>query len=308
MKYTNVLETIGKTPIVRLGKIFPNHNVWIKLEKSNPGGSIKDRIALAMIETAEKEGIINQETQIIEPTSGNTGVGLAMVSAVKGYKLTLVMPESMSVERRKLMSAYGANIVLTPKELGMKGAIAKALELSEQTPNSWIPQQFENTANPEIHRNTTAQEILNDFPDSLDYFITGVGTGGHITGISEILKQKFPKLISFAVEPALSPIISGGAPGPHPIQGIGAGFIPATLNTEILDGTIQVSKDEAFTFAQRLAKEEGILAGISTGASLAAIAQKIAELPENTKILTINYDTGERYWSVEGLFEENIVN
>lgn len=308
MKYTNVLETIGKTPIVRLSKIFPNHNVWIKLEKSNPGGSIKDRIALAMIETAEKEGIINKETQIIEPTSGNTGVGLAMVSAVKGYKLTLVMPESMSIERRKLMSAYGANIILTPKELGMKGAIIKAIELSEQTPNSWIPQQFENAANPEIHRNTTAQEILNDFSDGLDYFITGVGTGGHITGVSEILKQRFPKLKSFAVEPELSPVISGGTPGPHPIQGIGAGFIPTTLNTQILDGTIKVSKDEAFTFTLRLAKEEGILAGISTGASLAAIAQKIVELPETTQILTINYDTGERYWSVEGLFEENIIN
>ena len=308
MKYTNVLETIGKTPIVRLSKIFPNHNVWIKLEKSNPGGSIKDRIALAMIETAEKEGIINKETQIIEPTSGNTGVGLAMVSAVKGYKLTLVMPESMSIERRKLMSAYGANIILTPKELGMKGAITKAIELSEQIPNSWIPQQFENAANPKMHRNTTAQEILNDFSDGLDYFITGVGTGGHITGVSEILKQKFPKLKSFAVEPELSPVISGGAPGPHPIQGIGAGFIPTTLNTQILDGTIKVSKEEAFTFTLRLAKEEGILAGISTGASLAAIAQKIVELPETTQILTINYDTGERYWSVEGLFEENIIN
>ena len=308
MKYTNVLETIGKTPIVRLSKIFPNHNVWIKLEKSNPGGSIKDRIALAMIETAEKEGIINKETQIIEPTSGNTGVGLAMVSAVKGYKLTLVMPESMSIERRKLMSAYGANIILTPKELGMKGAITKAIELSEQTPNSWIPQQFENAANPEIHRNTTAQEILNDFSDGLDYFITGVGTGGHITGVSEILKQRFPKLKSFAVEPELSPVISGGTPGPHPIQGIAAGFIPTTLNTQILDGTIKVSKEEAFTFTLRLAKEEGILAGISTGASLAAIAQKITELPENVQILTINYDTGERYWSVEGLFEENIIS
>lgn len=307
MKYTNVLETIGKTPIVRLSKIFPNHNVWIKLEKSNPGGSIKDRIALAMIETAEKEGIINKETQIIEPTSGNTGVGLAMVSAVKGYKLTLVMPESMSIERRKLMSAYGAKIVLTPKELGMKGAITKAIELSEKIPNSWIPQQFENAANPEIHRNTTAQEILNDFSDGLDYFITGVGTGGHITGVSEILKQRFPKLKSFAVEPELSPVISGGAPGPHPIQGIGAGFIPTTLNTQILDGTIKVSKEDAFTFTLRLAKEEGILAGISTGASLAAIAQKIVELPETTQILTINYDTGERYWSVEGLFEENII-
>lgn len=302
MKFNNVLETIGKTPVVRLSKIFPKHNVWIKLERSNPGGSIKDRIALAMIETAEKEGKINRNTQIIEPTSGNTGVGLAMVSAVKGYHLTLVMPESMSVERRKLMTAYGANIVLTPRELGMKGAIEKAQELAQQNENTWIPQQFENISNPEIHRNTTAQEILNDFPEGIDYLITGVGTGGHITGISEIIKQKFSELKSFAVEPELSPVLSGGNPGPHPIQGIGAGFVPKVLNTEILDGTFQVSKENAFAYTQKLAQEEGILAGISTGASLAAIAQKIDELTENTTILTINYDTGERYWSVEGLF------
>ncbi|MDY6025795.1 cysteine synthase A [Bergeyella zoohelcum] len=302
MKFNNVLETIGKTPVVRLSKIFPKHNVWIKLERSNPGGSIKDRIALAMIETAEKEGKINRNTQIIEPTSGNTGVGLAMVSAVKGYHLTLVMPESMSIERRKLMAAYGANIVLTPRELGMKGAIEKAQELAQQNENTWIPQQFENISNPEIHRNTTAQEILNDFPEGIDYLITGVGTGGHITGISEIIKQKFSELKSFAVEPELSPVLSGGNPGAHPIQGIGAGFVPKVLNTEILDGTIQVSKENAFVYTQRLAQEEGILAGISTGASLAAIAQKIDELPENATILTINYDTGERYWSVEGLF------
>lgn len=302
MKFNNVLETIGKTPVVRLSKIFPKHNVWIKLERSNPGGSIKDRIALAMIETAEKEGKINRNTQIIEPTSGNTGVGLAMVSAVKGYHLTLVMPESMSVERRKLMTAYGANIVLTPRELGMKGAIEKAQELAQQNENTWIPQQFENISNPEIHRNTTAQEILNDFPEGIDYLITGVGTGGHITGISEIIKQKFSELKSFAVEPELSPVLSGGNPGAHPIQGIGAGFVPKVLNTEILDGTIQVSKENAFAYTQKLAQEEGILAGISTGASLAAIAQKIDELPENATILTINYDTGERYWSVEGLF------
>ncbi|MFJ1322401.1 cysteine synthase A [Capnocytophaga canis] len=302
MKFNNVLETIGKTPVVRLSKIFPKHNVWIKLERSNPGGSIKDRIALAMIETAEKEGKINRNTQIIEPTSGNTGVGLAMVSAVKGYHLTLVMPESMSVERRKLMTAYGANIVLTPRELGMKGAIEKAQELAQQNENTWIPQQFENSSNPEIHRNTTAQEILNDFPEGIDYLITGVGTGGHITGISEIIKQKFSELKSFAVEPELSPVLSGGNPGPHPIQGIGAGFVPKVLNTEILDGTLQVSKENAFVYTQKLAQEEGILAGISTGASLAAIAQKIDELPENTTILTINYDTGERYWSVEELF------
>lgn len=307
MKFNNVLETIGKTPVVRLSKIFPNHNVWIKLERSNPGGSIKDRIALAMIEAAEKEGKMNKDTLIIEPTSGNTGVGLAMVSAVKGYNLTLVMPESMSIERRKLMSAYGAKIVLTPRELGMKGAIAKAQELANKNKNAWIPQQFENSSNPEIHRNTTAQEIINDFPEGIDYLITGVGTGGHITGISEVVKAKFPQMKSFAVEPELSPVISGGNPGPHPIQGIGAGFIPEVLNTEVLNGTIQVSKEDAFTFAQRLAKEEGILVGISTGASLAAISQKLDELPENTTILTINYDTGERYWSVEGLFEENII-
>lgn len=303
MKHSNVLETIGKTPVVRLSRLFPQHNVWIKLERSNPGGSIKDRIALAMIESAEKQGLINANTEIIEPTSGNTGVGLAMVSAVKGYALTLVMPESMSVERRKLMSAYGAKLVLTPRELGMKGAIAKAQELAEQNPNAWIPQQFENAANPEIHRNTTAQEILSDFPEGLDYLITGVGTGGHITGITEVVKGKFPQLKSYAVEPELSPVISGGAAGPHPIQGIGAGFIPQVLNAEILDGTIQVSKDEAFAFAQRLAKEEGILAGISTGASLAAIAQKLADIPAEANVLTINYDTGERYWSVEGLFD-----
>lgn len=302
MKFNNVLETIGKTPVVRLSKIFPKHNVWIKLERSNPGGSIKDRIALAMIETAEKEGKINRNTQIIEPTSGNTGVGLAMVSAVKGYHLTLVMPESMSVERRKLMTAYGANIVLTPRELGMKGAIEKAQELAQQNENTWIPQQFENSSNPEIHRNTTAQEILNDFPEGIDYLITGVGTGGHITGISEVVKAKFPQMKSFAVEPELSPVLSGGNPGSHPIQGIGAGFVPKVLNTEILDGTIQVSKENAFAYTQKLAQEEGILAGISTGASLAAISQKLNELPENSTILTINYDTGERYWSVEGLF------
>ena len=299
MKFNNVLETIGKTPVVRLSKLFPNHNVWIKLERTNPGGSVKDRIALAMIEAAEKEGKINKDTKIIEPTSGNTGVGLAMVSAVKGYDLTLVMPESMSVERRKLMSAYGAKIVLTPRELGMKGAIAKAQELAEKESNSWIPQQFENT---------TAQEILNDFSEGVDFLITGVGTGGHITGISEILKQKFPQLKAFAVEPEQSPVISGGAPGPHAIQGIGAGFIPAVLNTEILEGAILVGKEEAFSFAQRLAKEEGILGGISTGASLAAIAKKLGEIPQNATVLTINYDTGERYWSVDGLFEENIIS
>ena len=307
MKYANVLETIGKTPVVRLSKLFPDHNVWIKLEKFNPGGSIKDRIALAMIEAAEKEGKLNKETQIIEPTSGNTGVGLAMVAAVKGYKLILVMPESMSVERRKLMSAYGAKIVLTPRELGMKGAIQKAQELAEKIENSWIPQQFENLSNPKIHRNTTAQELLNDFPEGVDYLITGVGTGGHITGISEVLKTKFPQLKTFAVEPKLSPVISGGNPGPHSIQGIGAGFIPKVLNTNILEGTILVSNEDAFRFAQILAKEEGILAGISTGASVAAVSQRLKDFPKDAVILTINYDTGERYLSVDGLYQENIL-
>ena len=307
MKYANVLETIGKTPVVRLSKLFPDHNVWIKLEKFNPGGSIKDRIALAMIEAAEKEGKLNKETQIIEPTSGNTGVGLAMVAAVKGYKLILVMPESMSVERRKLMSAYGAKIVLTPRELGMKGAIQKAQKLAEKIENSWIPQQFENLSNPEIHRNTTAQELLNDFPEGVDYLITGVGTGGHITGISEVLKTKFPQLKTFAVEPELSPVISGGNPGSHSIQGIGAGFIPKVLNTNILEGTILVSNEDAFRFAQILAKEEGILAGISTGASVAAVAQRLKDFPKDAVILTINYDTGERYLSVDGLYQENIL-
>ncbi len=305
MKINNVLQAVGKTPVVKINKIFGNEvEVWMKLEKQNPGGSIKDRIALAMIEAAEKEGKVNEQTLIIEPTSGNTGVGLAMVCAVKGYRLVLVMPESMSIERRKLMSAYGAQLVLTPKELGMSGAINKAKELHEKNENSWIPQQFENTTNPEIHRNTTAQEILNDFPEGLDYLITGVGTGGHITGVSEILKKKYPNLKTLAVEPQSSPVISGGNPGPHPIQGIGAGFIPKVLNKDILDGTIQVEKEEAFDFTKRLAKEEGILAGISTGASLAAISKKLNDLPKGSKILTFNYDTGERYWSVADLFEE----
>lgn len=305
MKIQNILESIGNTPIVKLNKLFPNHEVWMKLERQNPGGSIKDRIALAMIEKAEKDGKINKDTVIIEPTSGNTGVGLAMVCAVKGYQLVLVMPESMSVERRKLMSSYGASFVLTPKEKGTSGAIAKALEMAEEIQNSWIPQQFENEANPQIHAKTTAQEILNDFPEGFDYLITGVGTGGHITGVTEVLKEKFPGLKSFAVEPKDSPVISGGAPGPHPLQGIGAGFVPKVLNTEILEGTIEVEKAEAFEFTRRLASEDGILGGISTGASLAAVNKKLAEIPAGSKILTFNYDTGERYWSVEGLFEEN---
>lgn len=303
MKANNILETIGNTPHVKINNLFgKDHEVWIKLEKNNPGGSIKDRIALAMIEDAEQKGLLNSNSIIIEPTSGNTGIGLALVAAVKGYKIILVMPESMSVERRKLMEIYGAQFVLTPREKGMKGAIEKAKELVAETPNAWLPQQFDNAANSEIHRKTTAQEIINDFADGLDFLITGVGTGGHITGVAEILKQKFPNLKVFAVEPELSPVLSGGTPGPHPLQGIGAGFVPSILNTKILDGIIQVGKEEAFSYAQKLAKEEGILAGISTGASLAAVAKKLIDIPKGSKVLTFNYDTGERYLSIEGLF------
>ena len=302
MKYANILGAIGNTPHIRLSRLFPDHEVYIKLEKQNPGASIKDRIALSMIEDAEKKGILKKGSIIIEPTSGNTGVGLAMVCAVKGYKLILVMPESMSIERRRLMAVYGAEFDLTPREKGMKGAIARAEELVAATPNSWMPQQFNNTANITVHNETTSQEILKDFKDGLDVIITGVGTGGHITSCGEILKPKMPNLKIYAVEPALSPVISGGAPGPHPIQGIGAGFIPNNLHTAILDGTIQVTKEEAFDMAQRLAKEEGIFGGISGGASLAAVAKKLPELPKGAKVLTFNYDTGERYWSVEGLF------
>jgi cysteine synthase A len=303
MKANSILATIGNTPHVRINKLYGDkHEVWIKLERTNPGASIKDRIALAMIEDAEQKGLLNKDSVIIEPTSGNTGIGLALVAAVKGYKITLVMPESMSIERRRLMAIYGAEFVLTPREKGMKGAIEKATELTAATPNAWMPQQFDNPANTAIHRTTSAQEILNDFPEGLDYLITGVGTGGHITGVAEILKAKFPNLKVFAVEPELSPVLSGGAPGPHPIQGIGAGFVPSILNREILDGTITVSKDDAFAYAQRVAKEEGILAGISTGASLAAVAKKLAEIPAGARVLTYNYDTGERYLSIEGLF------
>jgi cysteine synthase A len=303
LKANNILETIGNTPHVRINRLFGNdHEVWIKLERTNPGASIKDRIALSMIEDAEQKGILNKDSVIIEPTSGNTGIGLALVAAVKGYKIILVMPESMSVERRKLMSIYGAEFVLTPREKGMKGAIEKAGELVAATPNGWMPQQFDNPANTAIHRKTTAVEIIKDFPDGLDYLVTGVGTGGHITGVAEILKEKFPKLQVFAVEPELSPVLSGGTPSPHPIQGIGAGFIPSIMNTEILDGVIQVSKDNAFAYTQRVAKEEGILVGISTGASLAAVAKKLSEIPKGSKVLTFNYDTGERYLSIEGLF------
>jgi cysteine synthase A len=300
----NILETIGNTPHVRINRLFgDSHEVYIKLERNNPGNSIKDRIALSMIEDAESKGILNKDSVIIEPTSGNTGIGLAMVSAVKGYKLILVMPESMSVERRQLMALYGASFELTPREKGMKGAIEKAKELVANTPNSWMPQQFDNVANLEVHRKTTAQEILKSFPDGLDYVITGVGTGGHITAVAEVLKEKFPNLKVFAVEPELSPVISGGSPGPHPLQGLGAGFIPSILNVKLLDGTILVGKDESFSYTQRLAKEEGILAGISTGAALAAVAKKLAEIPKGARVLTFNYDTGERYLSIDGLFK-----
>jgi len=273
------------------------------LERANPGGSIKDRIALSMVEDAEQKGILKNDSVIIEPTSGNTGIGLAIASAVKGYKLILVMPESMSVERRKIMSAYGAEFVLTPREKGMKGAIEKAYELANENSKAWIPQQFDNAANVEVHRRTTAQEIISDFGDKLDYVITGVGTGGHITAIAEVVKQKIPSLKVFAVEPELSPVLSGGAPSPHPLQGIGAGFIPSILNTGALDGIITVGKDEAYNFTKRVAKEEGLFVGVSTGAVLAAVAKKLPEIPAGSRILTFNYDTGERYLSIEGLFD-----
>ncbi|QIY91666.1 cysteine synthase A [Chryseobacterium gallinarum] len=303
MKFQNTLEAIGNTPVVRINKLFgADHEVWIKLEKNNPGGSIKDRIALAMIEDAESKGLLNKDSVIIEPTSGNTGIGLALVAAVKNYKLILVMPESMSLERRKIMESYGAEFVLTPREKGMKGAIEKAEELSKETPNSWIPKQFDNPANVKAHTETTAQEILKDFPEGLDYVITGVGTGGHITGIAKVLKEKLPHIKVIAVEPELSPVLSGGAPAPHPLQGLGAGFVPSILDTDILDGIIKVGKEEAFTYTQNAAKKEGLFVGISTGAALAAVAQKLPEIPSGSKILTINYDTGERYLSVEGLF------
>jgi cysteine synthase len=303
MKANNILETIGNTPHVRINKLYPSDiEVWSKLERANPGGSIKDRIALSMIEDAEQKGLLKKDSIIIEPTSGNTGIGLAIVAAVKGYKLVLVMPESMSVERRRLMSVYGASFELTPREKGMKGAIEKAKELLAATPGSWMPQQFDNPANIDVHVKTTAQEILADFPDGVDFLITGVGTGGHITGVGEVLKQHFPKLKVFAVEPELSPVLSGGTPGPHPIQGIGAGFVPNNLHTSVLDGIIQVSKDEAFEYAQRAAKEEGIFQGISSGATMAAVAKKLSDIPAGSKVLIFNYDTGERYLSIDGLF------
>ena len=301
MRADNILQTIGNTPHVRINRLFgAGANVWIKSERGNPGGSIKDRIALAMVEDAEKSGALQPGGTIIEPTSGHTGVGLALVAAVKGYKLVLVMPESMSIERRRLMLAYGASFDLTPKEKGMKGAIARAQELASQTPGAWIPQQFENPANIDVHVRTTAQEILADFPEGLDVLITGVGTGGHLTGVARVLKAQFPQLKVFAVEPAASPVISGGQPSPHPIQGIGAGFVPKNLDTSLLDGVIQVEAEPAREYARRAAREEGILVGISSGATLAAIAQKLPELPAGAKVLGFNYDTGERYLSVEG--------
>ncbi|MFP8778955.1 cysteine synthase A [Hydrogenophaga sp. RWCD_12] len=302
MKAQNILQTIGGTPHVRINRLFgdASQQVWIKSERSNPGGSIKDRIALSMVEDAEASGALKPGGTIVEPTSGNTGIGLAMVAAVKGYKLVLVMPDSMSIERRRLMLAYGASFDLTPREKGMKGAIARAEELVASTPGAWMPQQFNNPANIAVHVKTTAQEILADFPDGLDVLITGVGTGGHLSGCAQVLKAQWPQLKVFAVEPTASPVISGGAPSPHPIQGIGAGFIPGNLKTELLDGVIQVDAEPAREMARRCAREEGMLVGISSGATLQAIAQKLPELPANARVLGFNYDTGERYLSVEG--------
>lgn len=304
MRAENILQTIGNTPTVKINRLFGDkHDVWVKLERANPGGSIKDRIALAMIEDAEAKGVLDQDTVIIEPTSGNTGIGLAMVAATRGYRLILTMPESMSLERRRYMAALGAELVLTPKEKGMGGAIERANELMQEHEKSWMPQQFQNQANVEIHKKTTAQEIINDFPEGIDYLITGVGTGGHITGCAEILKQKFPQMKVLAVEPSASPVLSGGEKGPHPIQGIGAGFVPDILNTELLDGVVQVDHADAFAFANRCVREEGIFIGISSGASLAAVNAKLAEIPEGSRVLTFCYDTGERYLSVDGLFD-----
>ncbi len=303
MRVNNILETIGNTPHVRLNQLFPEtHEVWMKLEQANPGGSIKDRIALSMIEDAEDRGILRPDSVIVEPTSGNTGIGLAMAAAVKGYQIILVMPNSMSVERVRVMEAYGATCELTPKEEGVNGTIARAEEICRETPNAWMPQQFENPANITIHKRTTAQEILRDFPEGIDYLITGVGTGGHITGTGEVLKEQWPAIKVFAVEPAASAVISGGEPGPHPIMGIGAGFIPQNLHTDVLDGAITIEGEEAYHMAQRAAKEEGIFIGISSGASLAAVAKKLPEIPAGSRILTFCYDIGERYLSVEGLY------
>ncbi len=305
MKAANILETIGNTPHIRLSRLFPDHEVWIKSERSNPGGSIKDRIALAMVEDAEAKGLLKPGGTIVEPTSGNTGIGLAMVAAVKGYKLVLVMPESMSIERRRLMLAYGATFDLTPKEKGMKGAIERASEIVANTEGAWMPSQFDNGANPAVHARTTAQEILKDFADSpVDVLITGVGTGGHLTGCAEALKAEWSGLKAYAVEPALSPVINGGEPGPHPIQGIGAGFIPSNLHTNAIDGAIKVDAEEAKEMARRAAAEEGMLVGISSGATLAAIASKLGDLNAGTRVLGFNYDTGERYLSVPDFLPE----
>ena len=301
MKVVDILATIGDTPHIRVNRLFGSgHHVWIKSERSNPGGSIKDRIALSMVEAAEASGALQPGGTIVEPTSGNTGIGLAMVAAVKGYKLVLVMPDSMSIERRRLMLAYGASFELTPREKGMKGSIARAQELMAATPGAWMPQQFENPANIEVHVRTTAEEILRDFPEGLDVLITGVGTGGHITGCAQVMKARWPAMKVFAVEPSASPVISGGAPSPHPIQGIGAGFVPKNLHTDLLDGVIQVEAEAAREMARRSAREEGVLVGISSGATLAAIAQKLPELPQGSRVLGFNYDTGERYLSIDG--------
>ena len=303
MKADSILATIGNTPHVRVRRLFdPRVEVWVKQERANPGGSIKDRIALAMVEDAEERGLIGPGSVVIEPTSGNTGIGLAFVCAVKGYRLILCMPESFSVERRKLMTGYGAELELTPRELGMKGAIARANELAAEIPGAWIPMQFDNPANPAVHRRTTAAEILRDFPDGLDYVVTGVGTGGHITGIAEALKPAWPGLKVYAVEPTLSPVLSGGTHTPHPIQGIGAGFIPGVMRTELLDGVLQVAPEDAMAYARRSAREEGVLVGVSSGASLAAVAQLIPSVPDGSRILTVAYDTGERYLSIDALW------
>jgi len=304
MKATSILETIGDTPHIRINRLYADRDVevWMKAERANPGGSIKDRIGLSMVEDAERRGLLGPDSTIVEPTSGNTGVGLAMVAAVRGYRLILVMPESMTLERRRLMATYGAQLELTPREGGMKAAIARANELVEQIDGAWMPQQFENPANVEVHRDETAQEVLRDFPEGVDFLITGVGTGGHISGVSEVLKERFPNLQTFAVEPAKSPVISGGDPSPHRLQGIGAGFVPANLHRETLDGVIQVAEEDAYAYAVRAAREEGIFVGPSSGASLAAVAQKLADIPDGSTVLTFSYDTGERYFSVEGLF------
>ena len=303
MRANNILQTIGNTPHVRINRLYgPDAEVWLKLERANPGGSIKDRIGVAMVEDAERRGLLAPNSTIIEPTSGNTGIGLALAAAVKGYRLILVMPESMSLERRRVLVALGAELVLTPREIGMKGSIARAREIAAETPGSWIPMQFENQANVDIHRRTTAQEILTDFPEGIDVLITGVGTGGHISGVSEVLKQKFPALKTFAVEPEKSALLSGGTHTPHKLQGIAPGFIPAILNRDVIDGTIQVTEEAGFEYARRAAREEGIFVGPSSGAALAAVAQELPQLPPKSRVLAFCYDTGERYLSVEGLF------